>query len=134
MGWLYNIQSRSSLIAERIAGFESEHAIVSFERHCCVGNTLWKLTRVRRKAGGPDDLFITVDLLQTYKQGGSQWWGYKDMDEGCGPYETSCPKSYVRACTAPGNQWAREWRAKILGPAEVEERWPTNSLLENAPA
>lgn len=132
MGWLYNVQSRKSLIAERVAGFENENVRVTFERHCCVGNTLWKLTRIRRKDGSPDDVFIAVDLLQTYKQDGAQWWGYKDMDESCGPYQTSCPKSYVRACTEPINEWAREWRTKILGAAEVEERWPKKLTMATA--
>lgn len=40
-------------------------------------------------------------------------YGYKDMDETCGPCEVDCPLRLIDAADAPLNEWAREWREKV---------------------
>lgn len=39
-------------------------------------------------------------------------FGYKEMDETCGPYECDCPDSILDLLTEPENEWAKEWREK----------------------
>lgn len=39
-------------------------------------------------------------------------FGYKDMDESCGPYETKCPAAILDLLSEPPNDHAREWRAR----------------------
>jgi len=39
-------------------------------------------------------------------------FGYKDMDETCGPYESKCPNSILKLLSPTTNEWALQWREK----------------------
>ena len=39
-------------------------------------------------------------------------FGYKDMDETCGPYKYDCPKSILKLLTPIDSEYANEWRAR----------------------
>lgn len=39
-------------------------------------------------------------------------WGYKDMEENCGPYYTKCPNSILDLLTPAQSEWASEWRER----------------------
>ena len=50
-------------------------------------------------------------------------WGYKDMDETCGPNESKCPASILALLTPTDSQWANEWRERCRkNIAETAER------------
>lgn len=37
-------------------------------------------------------------------------FGYKDMDETCGPYKYECPKGILDLLTPTDSEWANDWR------------------------
>lgn len=57
--------------------------------------------------------YIGLDLLAKDSFGRSEW-GYKDMDESCGPAYYDCPLKFLDlAQPAPTEGWAAEWREKV---------------------
>jgi len=54
--------------------------------------------------------WIFVALLEYYR--GDHGWGYKSMEETCGPCVDGCPKKYFDMVPCPDHPWARAWRAK----------------------
>ncbi|MFL6284559.1 MAG: hypothetical protein ACJ74Q_15545 [Pyrinomonadaceae bacterium] len=93
MGWTIGIGStRSDVIRERTKNYESE----AQRRECLAkavrGNCLWTAWEITRKPGGEKQRYIGLDLLGTDGEGN---WGYKDLEEGQGVSEVSCPLSFL---------------------------------------
>lgn len=109
MGWMfpYHTFDRKTLIAERVASEISENYRIEVLRYCVRGNNLWKLVQVTRDE--KSERFIVLDMMQ--KSGGT--WGYKDLDDGCGPCYYNCPLSYVDACTPTTSEYANHWREQV---------------------
>lgn len=111
MGWLFS--ERWPTRRDLINAIVSTPQIQSCKalRHCCTGNNLWVLNEVV-DSDNTTHRFITLYMLQ--KHGGTYpFWGYKDIEETCGPVALTCPISYIDACTEPANDWSREWREKV---------------------
>lgn len=53
-------------------------------------------------------------------------FGYKAMDETCGPCETGCPKKILDLLTPTTSEWAQEWREKCRNKAKKEKSWLDN--------
>jgi len=53
--------------------------------------------------------FILVAMIR--RAGGE--WGYKDMDESCGPYHHGCPLKYLDMVPPPGDEFSNAWRARV---------------------
>lgn len=116
MGWLFSDrwQYRSDLIKHLTEG----NGLKTL-KHCTVGNNLWCVHEYERRPG----VFIRFICLymmkgphncsKDYTGSDKDWWGYKDVDETAGPYELTCPVSYLEMCTAPDNHWAYEWRQRV---------------------
>lgn len=111
MGWTfpYHTYNRKTLIQERITTFKSEKFVVEVVRHCVRGNNLWKLMQVTRQDGSVER-FIALDLMS---KAGGETWGYKDLEDSCGPCYYNCPLSYVEACTATSSEYATKWRNNV---------------------
>lgn len=71
---------------------------------------------------------IFVALINSYMESGARWFGYKDMDEFCGPCEVDCPLSVLDAADPLGDdptvwgyktaaeggfKYATDWRAAV---------------------
>ena len=41
------------------------------------------------------------------------WWGYKDLDESCGPSDVSCPLSYLDMVPCSEGPYAAPWRERV---------------------
>ena len=109
MGWLVSsdMPKLKTLIAERIRTHEWDRDGIQMKdvvlRHCYRGGrwsgVLWIVHE--RTATHPDgkvstERWIECDLVRYYSEGrGVGNWGYKDMDICMGPYEVSCPPSYL---------------------------------------
>ncbi len=128
MGWLYNYSwTLKSLIAERTkdwshtfsknellgAGITVTTTCVAkcFRGNVCYKGTLWVVWE--RTFANPDgsvakapERWIGCDLMQ--RSGGD--WGYKDLDESCGPYYYNCPEKYLNMVPEVANQ---EWRDAV---------------------
>lgn len=63
---------------------------------------------------GDGSTTIICSLLNHGNDGTGDCWGYKDMDESCGPTDVDCPLSILDLATDPApNEWATEWRSKV---------------------
>ena len=110
MGWFfpYHTYNRKTLIDERVAPYIGENHKIEVIRYCVRGNNLWKLTELTMP-DGKVERFIALDMMQ--KSGGT--WGYKDLDDGCGPFYYNCPLCYVDACTETTHKTANHWREQV---------------------
>ena len=57
------------------------------------------------------DVFAAITLTSADKKGGYNF-GYKGMDEDCGPCETKCPKSILNLLTPTDSDFANSWRKR----------------------
>jgi len=113
MGWLYSNGTRKDNI-RRITDVQytaSGEVHSKTLRYCLRGNNLWALTEL---CVGPEagQKYITLYLLRKDHYG--EGWGYKSIDESCGPCYYNCPKSYIKEASEPINQYAAEWREAVL--------------------
>lgn len=75
------------------------------------------------EAAGPKSVFAVVCLTRwNPKARDGHIFGYKDMDESCGPYEAQCPARILDLLTEPANDYAREWREKCRARLRLTER------------
>jgi hypothetical protein len=110
MGWYYtNGASKSDIIAELNRTHESETAKYETLASCVRGNVLWQLRQTTNKTTGEEMRYIGCNILG----GDPDGWGYKDMDETCGPYYNNCPLSYLERCTEPVNDYSRQFRDRV---------------------
>jgi hypothetical protein len=115
MGWLFGWDDRKALIKHCVEDMGENYKRIA---HTCTGNNLWAVFE-RLENGLPKYRFIALFLMQNGGKG--HGWGYKDMDESCGPCEKNCPMKYFEL--APFNAeyngagYAAKWRD------EVKEFW-----------
>jgi hypothetical protein len=51
-------------------------------------------------------------------------FGWKDMDERCGPVESSCPERILKLLTPTDNEYANEWRKRCWANIEARKVRP----------
>ena len=111
MGWDYTRGATKAQIVARLAkGYE----------HKLVGNTLWVL-HLQKGNNVTIDPWIGCYLLGSRREDGEIWgWGYKDMSEDMGPYQYSCPLSFLERTPETCAEWrdgVREYhRRRALKP------------------
>lgn len=125
MGWYFGPYSKKQLIADltvnditREREFDGIRIVTECKAHCYRGNnfsgvlwTVWERTYTEMGykcflpvsenpviKGMPVKFpqvhrWIGCDLLQYHK--GTDGWGYKPLEESCGPYYWSCPLGYL---------------------------------------
>lgn len=125
MGWLFTSGStRRGLIAERTRGWErtkDDGLVVKSTclAHCYRGGAfagvLWSVWERTFTTGGiessPKQRWIACDLLRHQRDYG---WGYKDMEEACGPYYYSCPQKYLGMVPLDIYGGNAEWREQVV--------------------
>lgn len=118
MGWLYSSAwpTKSSLIhhltREQKVGGENSTRWMKTVAKCVRGGTLYAVMEVTGDSL-PDQRFLAVVLMKKSEEG----WGYKDMEESCGPTDVTCPPSYFDLVGPPPNEYAREWRERCRARA-----------------
>lgn len=105
MGWMFRCSTsfgRKQLIEylRRPERFGESKLLQS----CAIGNNHWYLAQTG------DKVWIGLDLM--HGGGREMGWGYKDLDESCGPCEVNCPISYLSKASEPVG-YAAEWREKV---------------------
>lgn len=139
MGWLFTQgQSRKCLVARRTETWHSadqKHESVCLA-HCWRGNVthagrLWSVREVRHKddAGAVTraERFIALDLCE-YQAG--YGWGYKDLEESCGPCEVDCPEKYLAMVPEPAGEYGPAWRERVR--AHHAERRAAAAIIRDA--
>lgn len=118
MGWMVYHTERREMIADilRNLTFERNGHRMHVVAHCLTGNTLWAVCEHQKPELGDQPAesyrFIAVYLIRRYAAGE---WGYKDMDEDCGPNEVNCPESYLDLAPATEHlgEYSRKWRERV---------------------
>ena len=122
MGWTTSVfwQNRRDVMKEVLetsfhvsfSGTQHKHQCIA---HCCRGLTLWSVwehTAIDLKTSDfKTQKYIRCDLLRNY--GKHEGWGYKDMDESCGPNYYDCPLKYLEMQPEPSNEYSRQWREEV---------------------
>lgn len=129
MGWLFNFNmtKRKYLIEDRIKEYDSRTSncekdnpmywVTQCLKHCYKGGpgsgTLWKVMETKKYQKDTNtlldaELWIGCDLLLWDSR--DKCWGYRDMDESCGPEKVTCPLSYLKIVPPYDNDYARNWR------------------------
>ena len=119
MGWLFTQGlTRKEMVEKRTKAWQNNHAdgttvtstcIAHCYRGCAFSGVLWTVwERTFIKDGvntQPTERWIGCDLLQYQTNYG---WGYKDMEESCGPCTYSCPLGYFAMVPIVANEGWRE--------------------------
>jgi hypothetical protein len=72
-------------------------------------------------------VFAVVILLNYAK--GYHNFGYKDMDESCGPVESNCPERILKLLTPTDSEYANEWRQRCW--AKIKSKKDKPKIQEN---
>lgn len=113
MGWTssYNWITKASVIEEVIS---NTHWGERFEvlKHSVRGSRVWVLAQhVQPEKKGQQ--IIVVFLIKKFND---REWGYKDIDESCGPLYYDCPLSFISSAEKAGgplNASAQSWREDV---------------------
>ena len=121
MGWLFGWRSRKELVQHLIEGNGPKTL-----KHCSVGTNLWCVHETMMTKDGHDDnvRWACIYLIKgpPYGREDNHGWGYKDVDETMGPYETSFPCTWLELLTPTASKYANEWRAKVKARGEKLKR------------
>ena len=126
MGWLFGHYTRASLVEHLKNG-----NVVKTLKNCFVGNNMWAVQEYTRthepvvrftKLGlRVVETETTVRFICLYMLRGCPQvkhdpcnWGYKDVSEDMGPYQLSCPLSYIEMVEA----WEKEHGIECFGHAK----------------
>lgn len=108
MGWLFCEPTRKALITRLVNGCNTEHC--RLRDYSTYGNEFYAV--VQNIETG--NRVIVVCLMQgdpkKYHHEDIRW-GYKDMDESCGPYVLNCPERLLAQSDCQ-HERAVEWRQK----------------------
>jgi hypothetical protein len=97
MGWLFRRNQTRDMLIEHLTGsykHDDGNGETVTLAHKVVGNNLWAVREDRRDYG--NERYIMLYLMENH--GGDMRqnsWGYKDISEASGPYESDCPLSYL---------------------------------------
>jgi len=113
MGWTYTYKAKGTKVmdffAEQFNG-ESDN----FKKEVIAGGvknfkTAYMAYKITDKHLGTSETIALVCLL-SYAPKSYYNFGYKDMDEGCGPCECDCPEKILKLLTPTTNEYALKWR------------------------
>lgn len=117
MGWLFGHYDRRSLVNHLISGNG-----VRTLKNCFVGNNMWAVQEYQREGMLFPVRFICLYMLQGSPKikNDPYNWGYKDVSEDMGPYQLSCPLSYIELVEAHEKEhgyettdYALAWRQSV---------------------
>ena len=123
MGWLYynsvNLKPNGQVDRKKEidGGFSEGYTVI---KSVMVGSVYYGAIR----KDGTGEVFGCVCLTSSDKKGGFNF-GYKSMDETCGPYEKKCPLSILNLLTPTDDEWANEWR-KQCRAYHKQQKSPTS--------
>jgi len=107
MVWYFSPQSKSELIKELTASWETESARTTTVAYKVCGNVLWSVAEVTPKSEGIAQRYIRCDLLDRH----NGMWGHKPMEEAMHPYYYDCPLPYLEIVPEQSRAWRNKVRA-----------------------
>lgn len=142
MGWLFPYgATRRQLICDLTKSWETHNGDVLIKstsiNHCYRGGSfsgvLWSVWERTFSSAGQEAAaahrWIGCDLLE-YRRA-EEGWGYKDLDESCGPCHFSCPLKYLDLVPLDKFGGNAEWREAFreYHQHQAEKRRKRRALL-----
>lgn len=118
MGWLFGHYNRKSLIEHLTNG----NGVKTLKR-CFKGNNMWAVHEYEH-SDGTKVRYACLYLIKGNPrvQYDPYNWGYKDVDETMGPYQTDFPVSWLDLLSPTDSQYAIEWRKAVRARGEAMKR------------
>lgn len=119
MGWTYqaakfykeNGSIDRKAECDAMCKWESDSCKYEVLKSAMKGSTYYAAIKRISKADGSHEVFAAAFLTATAMRDYYNF-GYKDMDESCGPCEDDCPKSILTLLTPTDSKYAIEWRER----------------------
>lgn len=111
MGWLISYDlTKEQQVAELVKGWSNEEGGCRVLAHSVRGNVLYAVMQNFKRTVPErfEDRWIMVCLLRKDRGMG---WGYKDMSERMGPFESNCPLKYLDMAPVADEAWRERVRA-----------------------
>ena len=117
MGWTSGYTTRKELVDEVTRSWENNGTRTNCIARKYVGNHLWTVFEREPADGKPitedarkESRFIILFILERCK---ADDWAYKDVSSSMGPYETSCPISFLDMCPTIDGPYDKAWRDRV---------------------
>lgn len=107
MGWTFTHKPNGMTVKEF---FQKEYMSCTIHDCKVVNRTTAYMAVSSNKK--PEQVFAVVCLLAYRPKDYNFNFGYKDMDETCGPCEATCPISVLDKLTTTDNEYAKKWRER----------------------
>lgn len=114
MGWLFGHYTRASLVEHLTNGND-----VKTLKRCFRGNNMWAVQETKDGI-----VFACLYMLRgtpSIKNDPCNW-GYKDVDETMGPYQTDFPVSWLSLLSPTDSEYALKWREAVRERGEAMKR------------
>lgn len=123
MGWLFGHYDRRSLVEHLTNG----NGVKTLKR-CFRGNNMWAVQETQEGV-----VFACLYLLRGNPRVTNDPcnWGYKDVDETMGPYQTDFPVSWLELLSPTDSKYAIEWRKAVRERGEKLKRVVIGSVWDN---
>ena len=85
------------------------------------------------KETGRRIVWAAIVLVRHYPKDPCHNISWKDMDEGCGSYETNCPERILKLLTPTDNEYALDWRAACwtnIEKRKARRQLPSGTVLK----
>jgi len=127
MGWTYSHKDKSETVFDffsRQFDYENEVSIGKVV-DCAVKNfkTAYIAFKVDYKKTNETKIVAIICLLN-YARNSYYNFGYKDMDETMGVFETDCPERILKILTPTDNETAMNWREKCWNKIKSNKKRP----------
>lgn len=111
--------------------WEDETKTISVLKSTMRGSVYYAAIQRQDKTNGEKTVTAAVCLTGVDTR---EWFnfGYKDMDETMGPYESKCPKGILDLLTPIDSEWANQWRARCRENLNKKKRPvpPVGTVIE----
>jgi len=113
MGWTYTYKPKNESVFEffqRRFNYTKYNGSYGKVIDCAVVNL--RTAYLAYECYSPENgrVVVAIVCLLDYVPNDPYNFGYKDMEECCGPYEAECPERILRLLTPTESEWAQKWR------------------------
>ena len=113
MGTHYGWNSRNDVVEHLVDSYSGERNAIKQMKATNFGRHVWMLIQPTEPgySSQPDGgSYISLFKLSSY----DGEWGYKPISEHMGPCYYDCPKSLLEEADDAPNEYAKQWRNKVL--------------------
>jgi hypothetical protein len=132
MGWLFYARPRHQSVREHLDTklcWENENGKRRVLKSAMVGSVYYAAVE-QIYPDGKREVWAAIFLTKSCPRAkDGMTFGYKDMDETVGPYETKCPPGILDLLTPTTSEYANAWRERCRQSAKRHQRRPTPGII-----